>query len=210
MKSQAITIILAIYLVTFAHGQSDNTKNNRESSPDARQMISLVPQYLATNGLRVDYDIRLNQNHWLQFAPTFYLRNNELSHSEYGTDFRHLIGSGLHVYHRFYPGNGFSDPGIYISWGGVYQNHHITYNEKLENLEMKRYSRIQKVGGDVIIGIYTRLFDPMMIDFYAGMGLRHSFLESDAQKPKKFDEDFIGYGYTGNILILGFRLSLPF
>jgi hypothetical protein len=210
MKNQLIFVTLVMCLATFTYGQTGSALNNQETIPDARHLISLVPQYLATNGLRVDYDIRLNQNHWLQFGPTFYLRNNELSHSEFGTDFRHLIGSGLHVYHRYYPGKGMSDPGIYISWGGVYQNHNITYDERLESSEMKRYSKIQKVGGDVIIGIYTRLFDPVMIDFYAGMGLRHSFVKSDAQQPKKFDDEYIGYGYTGNILILGFRLSLPF
>ncbi len=210
MKIITIIIILVVGFQSFSLAQSDIASDQQGSFSHAQKMISFVPQYLGKSGLRIDYDLRLNHKHWLQFAPTIYLQNNEISHSSHGANFNHLIGSGLHIYHRFYPENEISYPGIYISWGGVYQYYVINYNEQMENSEMKRHSTIQKVGGDVIIGINTRLIEPVLIDFYAGMGLRHSFLESDALNPKRFDELYSDYGYTGNILILGIRISLPF
>jgi hypothetical protein len=49
-----------------------------------------------------------------------------------------------------------------------------------------------------------------MVDFYAGMGSRFTNLESDAENPREFKDVYYEYGYSGNILILGFRISLPF
>jgi len=209
MKNRALLLFMVIFLTSFSYGQPVDEIESHVQPPVVKHMISLVPQYLLINGLRVDYDLRLDQNHWIQFAPTFYLRNNELSHADFESDFRHLIGGGLHVYHRFYPGKGLFDQKVYISWGGVYQNYNITYDESFENTVMERYTRIRKFGGDVIIGINTRLFDPLRIDFYTGMGLRHSQFDSDAKKPEKFDDVYFGYGYSGTILIMGLRISLP-
>lgn len=44
-----------------------------EPLPYPESIISIVPQYLIMNGIRVDYDKKIRDQHWLQIAPQFYL-----------------------------------------------------------------------------------------------------------------------------------------
>jgi hypothetical protein len=48
-----------------------------------------------------------------------------------------------------------------------------------------------------------------MLDVYAGMGVRHAFFISDEANPKKYNDTYFDYGYSGNILILGMRFGIP-
>ena len=128
-----------------------------------------------------------------------------------GPDFLHLMGAGIHIYHRFYPGGKNFDRGnVYISYGPIYQHLYFTYMEENNNVESEKYTRLERLGADIIIGVTAPIFDPLFIlDFYAGMGFRYAFIESNATEPKKFNNRMGDYGHIGNTLILGFRVSIP-
>jgi len=181
----------------------------QESNP--RSIISFLPIYMAVNAIRIDYDISLTPQHWIQIAPALYLRNNRMNGSTFGSDFLHLKGAGLHLYHRFYPGGkNFDRSNVYISYGPIYQHLYFTYMERNDNVESERYTRLERLGGDIIIGVTAPIFDRLFLDFYAGMGLRYAFVQSNAARPKRFNYGMGAYGYSGNTLIIGLRLSVPF
>ena len=177
---------------------------------ESRHMISFVPQYLLNNGLRVDYDIRISGQHWLQFSPMVFYRENKTVNNERYYDLNRLSGAGIHAYHRFYPQKGFGHSNFYFSYGIAYQNYHILYDTTEERDRVERYSRINKYGADVIIGAYTHLQNNFILDFYAGLGLRHATLSSNAENPEEYKGMYFEYGYSGNIMLLGVRIGLPF
>ncbi|MDP2423069.1 MAG: hypothetical protein U1C46_03010 [Bacteroidales bacterium] len=180
-----------------------------QTSLAKHSMISFVPQFLINNGIRIDYDRRLNEKHWLQLAPQFYLREHSVTPDNDVTNkFNRLVGAGLHVYHRFYPGAGPGHNGVYISYGLTGQYFDMQYDEKILTNSVERYSRITKAGAEINVGSTVKFFDLFIVDFFTGLGFKYSFLKTDAVKPKRFNNFYTDYGYTGNILNLGVRIGL--
>jgi hypothetical protein len=121
-------------------------ESTSEEIESVNHVVSLVPQYFINNGLRVDYDLKINNQHWIQFAPMFYFRENHTTDYERYYNINRMNGYGLHNYYRFYPGDGFGYSNFYISYGGVYQYYNLYYNEGVNTTETERFSRITKFG----------------------------------------------------------------
>ncbi|MFW5754207.1 MAG: hypothetical protein ACOCV9_05335 [Marinilabiliaceae bacterium] len=207
-----LALLLTFSVLTVASGQT------KKDTIAPKSIISFVPQYLIKHGMRIDYDTRIKEHHWLQLSPQFYLRENSThSHNGYGQepsgyedeyDFNQLLGAGVHIYHRFYPTVSFEGHTAYIKYGLTWQYFNITYDEILFNNYVERYTQIHKSGADINFGVVTFINEFIGIDLYAGLGFRYSYRSSDADDPRKFNNFFDDYGYTGNILNLGLRLSL--
>lgn len=179
-----------------------------EPLPYPESIISIVPQYLIMNGIRVDYDKKIRDQHWLQIAPQFYLSEKKPAKDYHIPKFNNLLGTGLNLYHKYYPSANRVLSNVYISYGVAWQYFNIKYDEAIFNNHVERYSNIHKMGGDVNIGVLSLLSSHIALDLYAGLGFRYASIKSDANSPKKFDEFFSDYGYTGNIINLGFRISI--
>ncbi len=202
--------IAVIYLVIFSPASMGFTfAADKNSEPEVRYrgIINILPFYMAVNGLRLDYDISLNKNHWIQAGPVLFLAENDKNNYLAGDRYSRHSGAGMHLYHRYYPGEGFGNIPVYISYGGMWHYNHLLYNEKLDGIEYERYSAFQKFGADVIIGLYGVAADRLLIDLYTGMGVRFTTMTSDAEEPSTFNNGFFGPGYSGNILILGIRIG---
>lgn len=215
------TIILLLLTISVITGASGQTKNDTIAP---KSIISFVPQYLIKNGIRIDYDTRIKEHHWLQLSPQFYLRENSTYSSddngyEYSpgyddhyyedeNDFNQLLGAGIHIYHRFYPTISFEGHTAYVKYGLTWQYFNISYDEKLFNSYVERHTNIHKTGADINFGVVTFINKFIGIDLYAGLGFRYSHRSSDADNPRKFNDFFDNYGYTGNIVNLGLRISL--
>lgn len=187
---------------------SQKEETNELSQPS--KIISFVPFYLVTNGIRIDFDTKIKENHWLQLAPQFYLRehgDNDPGDYYNNRRFSNLLGAGLHVYHKVYMNKEFTRLNPYMSYGATWQYFNLKYNEALFNNEIERYSEINKVGGDAIVGFIFVLNNFIALDFYGGVGYRFSFLHSDANSPEKFNEFYTDYGYKGNLITTGVRIS---
>lgn len=214
-----IVLLLTISVITGANGQT------KRDTIAPKSIVSFVPQYLINNGIRIDYDTRIKDHHWLQLSPQFYLRENSAySPDDYGGygsggyeedyyyedeyDFTRLLGAGIHIYHRFYPSVSFEGHTAYIKYGLTYQYFNINYDEKLFNSHVERYTNIHKTGADINFGVVTFLNEYIGIDLYAGLGFRYSHRYSDADNPREFNGFFPDYGFTGNIVNLGLRVSL--
>jgi hypothetical protein len=203
MKKIGLLILICIQSMLYVHALPDPIQEIDEKP--VKHMLSFVPSYAFISGLRLDYDAKIVHKHWLQFAATFYARNESTLNSMDVDVDQNLIGAGFHLYHRYYPREGKVVPGLYISYGGVYQMFRATYHQEINEY----YTNLQRIGGDVIIGFNGRFFNPLLIDFYTGLGLRYAILESDATRPKRFNDGMVDYGYAGSILLIGMRVSLP-
>jgi len=202
--------IILLLIAGIAQGATPEKPDyGQESQP--KHMVSFLPIYMTVNAIRIDYDFSLSKQHWIQVAPLLFLRNNTMQPYPDDYDFLRLAGGGIHLYHKFYPkGKYFDRANVYISYGPIYQNLHFTYNENSGNDVIERYTHLHRIGGDVIIGVTAPIFDMLMLDFYAGMGVRHSLIESNATRPQRFNDYTGDYGYSGNTILLGLRLSVPF
>lgn len=204
-------IILAISIIVFflpakilATGPP---LNSAEGKFKPSGIISFVPQYFLINGLRLDYDLPVNANHWIQMAPVFFYKNTPSDGALATTRNNSQRGAGLHVYHRYYPADGFGATKVYLAYGPMYHYNHLQYEERSPAARPERYTAIHKAGLDVILGFNTVWSENMTVDFYFGMGMRHSFISSDADHPKKFNDSYIDFGYSGNVLLIGFRVG---
>jgi len=211
-KTNGALVMLLIMLFTFSPDtRALSNVQNDEPEKNYRGMISILPLYMTVNGLRLDLDYSLNRNHWIQAAPVFFLGDNSndktfLSHN----DFLQQRGGGLHLYHRYYPGDGFGYNNVYVSYGAMWHYNNLTYNETLSGRSFERYTAINKVGADLIMGLYFLAADWICMDFYTGMGIRYSSFQSDAVKTKKFNSSHMEPGFSGTIFIIGMRIGFTF
>src|SRR5690554_1770805 len=132
---------------------SQKRETNEINQP--RKIVSFVPFYLVTNGIRIDLDTKIKDNHWLQLASQFYLcEHGDNDPGDYYNNrrFSSLLGAGLHVYYKVYMNKEFTRFNPYMSYGAIWQYFNLKYNEALFNNEIECYSEINKVGGDVIVG----------------------------------------------------------
>ena len=203
-------LILLSFLILVSPVISLSQKKENKELTQPNKMISFVPFYLVTNGIRIDFDRKIKENHWLQIAPQFYLRehgDNDPGDYYNNRRFTNLVGAGLHLYHRVYMNKEFSRLNPYMSYGATWQYFNLKYNETPFSNEIERYSEINKVGGDAIVGFVFVLNNFLALDFYGGVGYRYSFLHSDATDPIKFNNFYTDYGYKGNLITTGVRIS---
>jgi len=216
MNHNKLTILLALFLAATSICFSQEEMERAQP----KSIISFVPQYLIMNGVRIDYDRRIKEHHWIQLSPQFYLRENSSfrdgddgyeyyeDNSYYDeTDYNNLLGAGMHIYHRYYPRISYEGYTAYLKYGVTWQYFSLKYDEQLFNNYVERYTNINKTGADINFGVVTFLNDFIGIDMYAGLGFRYSHRSSDADNPRKFNDFFESYGYTGNIVNLGLRIS---
>ncbi|HMM10964.1 MAG TPA: hypothetical protein PKE03_02585 [Bacteroidales bacterium] len=166
-------------------------------------MFSLVPQYAFQSGFRLDVDLPLNKQHWIQLAPVFFAGN----HVEMGiTTADKLSGIALHAYHRFYPDPSPNRRQPYLAWGPVFQHYAIDYKIHNGNLKVDKHTNINRLGIDLTGGFVTQ-GSALFFDFYAGAGIRQAFLSGDKDSGEKFNDSFLDFGYSGVLLVAGVRVG---
>jgi hypothetical protein len=191
-----------------------NTSNANEpfNAPPADTLPAFIfavqPMFTVINAMRLDVDITLQENHSLQLSPILFYRNSSFGNNISGVDFDRQKGAGVHIYHRFYPGEGLKQSKFYISHGPMWHYNYFNWTESIHGTNAERYSAIHKLGWDVMIGRYLITSNQLFVDIYTGMGIRHSSIRTDAQKMQEMNYNYFSPGYSGVILLVGFRLGL--
>lgn len=180
---------------------------NNEEPPTPRAIFAIQPLYLLSNGLRLDYDRKINKNHWIQISPILFFSHNTSEKQLSGDRYDKQQGAGLHLYHRFYPAKGFAQSQYYISYGPMWHFHDISYQEPNQPEAESLSTSIHKFGADVIIGYHSLSTDNIFIDLYTGLGFRFTDISTSSDNPRNFNQNYWGPGYSGNILILGMRIG---
>jgi hypothetical protein len=164
---------------------------------------------LINRGIRVDIEKQLSQKHFLQICPQFYLsEKQEDTFIDSQNQFSYLIGGGLNIYDKIFAAESYKDYGLYFSYGLSYSYFYIEYLDNSGASELSAKGNISKLGGDLILGYQFFIRDLVSIDLYTGLGTRVSFMDADGADTDRFNTGFFGYNYTGNILLLGFRLGV--
>lgn len=210
-----ITSILISLFIKPSTAQEDTTKLKGI-------VYSFVPQYLINSGIRIDIEKQITPRSFIQICPQFYLgeKNNNNSSEFYyddtyyydyyydNDDYNKLVGGGLNIYHKVFANSNFLKKGIYFSYGLSYSYFEIDYYEKYLNSTINANAKIQKYGGDLLIGYQLFLKNKLSIDVYTGLGVRNSNMETDSGNRDRFNSSYFGYNYTGNLMHLGFRIGL--
>lgn len=178
--------------------------------------IGLVPQYAITNGTRIDFDIRLpGKNQWLVVAPQLYL----VTDNSTLWDFNEMTGVGVDLQHRFYIGQRNEPKGGYLAYGPALQYRSVK-DEGLSSYlfreegstyiglqEEMMQTSIWKTGGNLIFGYQVLTTRGVYFDFYLGTGIRFSFDNRSSGLHGYYNEWWGDLGYSGTLLVGGFRLG---
>jgi hypothetical protein len=209
-KIAALTVII-MYLSVNAYSQS-KTYNT---------LIMGVPQYLVNNGLRIDIDKRIKEtNNWLVISPILYLSyHNDFSMQD---DYKSVKGGGLTLSYRKMYTKSDQPVGFYISPGLCYQFVDINTDNniwdkitdqwgqvKYDWVNKNYDARIHKIGGNITIGVQAEIYPGLLLDFFAGTGIRYSFRSySNGEAGIRFNSSMLGYGYSGTLFVGGFRIGV--
>ncbi|NOQ24265.1 MAG: hypothetical protein GQ564_02785 [Bacteroidales bacterium] len=202
--------IFALLFNTQSFAQKDTTKIDGI-------IYSFVPQYLIIKGIRIDIEKQITPRSFIQFSPQFYLgENNQNSIDSYSNnffsdddeDFNKILGGGLNVYHKIFANDDFLNNGVYFSYGLSYSYYEIEYYEDFLGSTIDNEATIQKYGGDILIGYQLFFKNKLSLDIYTGIGSRFSNMDTNGSTRNKFNSNYSGYNYQGNLLHLGFRIGL--
>lgn len=183
--------------------------NSQEEEQSFDEVLSFHPFHLVNNGIRIDYDRKIAKNHWIQIGPQFYAAEKN-ENNDY-RDYSELMGVGISVYHRMYLGSKAPSLGTYFSYGATISHFNLKYEESTSSrTDATSETRINKFGGDIVIGYQTKAFERLIIDVYAGLGGRYADRTFTGATKKKFNEFLYDYGYTGNVLLGGIRIGFSF
>ena len=168
-----------------------------------KTIVSIVPQYLITQGIRLDIEKQIKGSHFIQVCPQFYSSQD----TKYGNGYEYSTGAGLFLYHKYFPNSDFINNEIYISYGLTYNFYNLKPAENATSGIEDR--NINKIGADLIIGVQFFYNDVISFDLFTGLGTRVSFINGE-MKPQESDRGYSAYDYSGNLLLLGFRLGVLF
>jgi hypothetical protein len=207
MRIKFIYLTLIVFLITGNTVKASQPERAETSDSLPSIMIAIQPMYAFISGLRVDVDLILNRNHSLQFSPVLFYSNNFSGSEISGVFYDSHRGAGFHINHRFYPGEGLGRSKFYVSHGPMWHYNYITWEETIPGTQAERYNSFHRLGWDVMIGSYLITADRILLDVYTGLGIRHSIMRTDAENIHAMNYNYWSPGYSGAILLFGFRLG---
>ena len=233
MKKVLYLLLLSVWAVTLqVHAQtaSVTTENKRYALTQKKVTFAIQPLQAFNNGLRYDVEVRLGDGPgWLQFGPAFYYNkpsnDNNYYYYEGGNYYRNwymlhwrepyseLKGLGLDINYKhfldarrsFYMAAGLSYTRFdikylsktwidYIEDGLVYYEFGEGYNKQ----------HIDRFGINNFVGYQIPVRSAFLFDVFGGFSIRYAV--SDENKPS-FDNDVFSYGYSGIVMLIGFRIG---
>ena len=181
--------------------------------------LGIVPQYAISNGFRVDLDFKLNdKNHWLVVAPQLYIS----SRTNLDWDYNSMVGTGVELQHKIYLKKEQAQRNVYFAYGPVFnyfsvKDDGLTAREFVENggnyiglVEDEMTTAIYKIGGNLIFGIQFIILENFYLDSYIGTGMRFSFDNQTTGLHNYYNEWWGDMGYSGTLMVGGFRFGVLF
>jgi hypothetical protein len=212
MKYLVVVILLLPMLVS--------AQNNPDVLEEEKTFaLGVVPQFAIANGFRIDLDFRLNEkNHWLVVAPLMYIS----SKPNLDWDYNSMAGGGVEIQHKIFMKKEFTDINPYFSYGTLFS----FYSVKDDGLAPQEFSEnggnyiglvedeittnIFKIGGNLIFGLHFLIMDNFYLDSYIGTGIRFSFDDKTSGLHDYYNEWWGDMGYSGTLMVGGFRFGVMF
>jgi hypothetical protein len=189
-----------------------------------------VPQYIITNGLRVDLDIHQKGTpHWLIISPYYYFDRSSVDllnlsgSSDYYDPYSYekMLGIGLGVGRKTFLSKEPVSHGFYLYYGATYKYFDIDGNnytwveytgtddlpyQQLEDLEYTM--KINSIAANASIGYQAHIIPSLYLDFFFGFGVKYAFHHSPEHVTTKYNRGSNDYGYTGTHLVGGIRFGI--
>ena len=181
--------------------------------------LGVVPQYAISNGMRIDLDFRLNnKNQWLVVSPLVFLNNKP----KFNWDYNSMVGTGIEVQHKLFLTGHLKMGNPYISYGPVFnyfsvKDDGLTARKFTENggnyiglTEDEITTKIFKIGGNLIFGLHLFVMDNLYFDTFVGTGIRFAFDNKTTGFHGYYNEWWGDMGYSGTLMVGGFRFGVMF
>ncbi|MCL1821910.1 MAG: hypothetical protein FWG22_03710 [Prolixibacteraceae bacterium] len=206
--------VLALLIPVSLFGQPEEKEQKTFS-------VGISPFTAVINGLQVDFDLRLKNKHWLTLSPQFYM-NNDKGSGYWWYSYENMYGLGIDLQHRIYLRERLLPKGFYLSYGPTFKffsvdaqgyypeeytengSQYIGFKEGMLN------TKICKVGGNIIFGYQFVFFDIVYLDLFTGTGIRLSYDNRTSGLHKMYNYDWPSIGYSGTLLVGGFRVGITF
>lgn len=207
-------------------------KGQAQDDTERSLMVSIVPQYLAVQALRVDIDKKMNdEGSWLSFSPKIYVgyinKNgsaaiiNDVDYWPAGSEYDQMIGAGLDIYHKIFLGKEKLPLGFYYAYGGGLRFLHMSFISKSIYTDSSVFPpvfRFNKFEGSqnilsgnvgMLLGYQEQIKDYFLTDFYMGVGARYSDdSKGDFANTRRYDRRMWDYAWTGTQFIIGMRFGV--
>jgi len=176
-------------------------------------LVMGVPQYLITNGLRIDFDLKTQKpKKWVVLSPIIYLNQNS---DNYMFD-ENIYGGGLEITFKQFLSKEDNGKGVYVAYGLRYVYNNIEKEgeywierNKLYYEETGKYTtQIHKSGLNCFLGTQFDITKNLLADVYIGFGFRYSLLDYSKGEGSRFSSSWIDYGYSGILLVSGIRIGV--
>lgn len=208
-----LVLIMTTFLVFFlGMNAQDSTELNDKVSKRIiarskyKRAIMIVPQYFSRNGIRIDYEFRMNRNS-IDIGSIFYMDKSSEDVLFIDNNYRSMIGVGLDVAYKinlrnpnkiFVPYsaiNGGLNWKQYNTDGETWDNYlktHITYFEGVRDIN------IYKMELDLLLGFQITPHPRFIIDVSGGVGGKYYIADSYQDFVKDdFGEYILSLAYTG-------------
>ncbi|MBN2485583.1 MAG: hypothetical protein JXB34_06390 [Bacteroidales bacterium] len=224
MKNKYILVLVFIFISFTGYAQEEAV----EKSPGL--MVFGVPQYILTNGLRIDFDLhKKGTQNWIVLSPYYYSDNSSADLLNLGGsdeyfdvyNYDKLTGAGLGILKKTFLSKKSLTEGFYLAYGGSYKYFDIDGNsytwieftgtdglvyQKMADLKYDLY--IHSINANAIIGYQLEANPSLFFDFFCGFGLRYSIHSSPQNVTTKYNRGYYDYGYTGTQFIAGLRVGI--
>lgn len=233
-KDGRIWVLSLVVCMTMGLMQPVQAQTRAQRSTAVRQMyaenhiVSLVPVPVFFDGFRVDYDVRIKDNLWLNVAPQVNYRRKLARPEKHYKYFKvndpfsdenklpvytlNLTGMSLKLNLRYYQPRENSDiqktSGLYYAVGiGMDYNQHHRLSSRNEAYDVNT----MRIGSQAYIGYMGRMWPKATFDFYFGGAWRyaiHSFSQPEYKALLKMDPIRPWtYLYSGVFLEAGIRIG---
>lgn len=215
MRTFCIFISLTVAALSTIFAQSSVESGGAEIPKNA---VSIVPQYAAISGIRIDYERRMKGDNWLLFAPQLFV--NQTGNNDYDQ----MTGFGMNLYYKLFlsrskkkNATGFSRTNIYFSAGPAYQYFSLTNLEEVPETFTENgityigytsgevTTRINKFGANADFGLQFA-FERFILDLYGGVGIRYA-VDQNGHLMDRYDNGWLNFGYSGILLDGGVRFG---
>ncbi len=215
----AIAVLVYFSWVVDCRGQHTQ---KQDPFPDFNHALFIVPQYVALSGMRLDYEMKMNNSKkWMVFSPQFFTDRN--GYEAYET----MSGIGLNACYKTFLShstrvneNGVPRTNVYFATGPMFQSFRLTGPEEVpevfteDGIDYIRFttqevtSKIYRPGFNADFGMQF-IFDRFALDLYGGIGLRLAF-DDNWEIMDDFNDYWTDFGFTGFLLNGGIRLGFIF
>lgn len=223
MKTTKLTFLF-LFLFLFS-----NLQAQEQEQPNKGFILSINPQYVFKNGLRIDIEkIMQNKKGRLVIAPQLYYSNSgdfwsnmyDYDYYDYETKFDTLVGFGLDIYHKIYLRENETEEGFYFGYGLMYNHFKLNYHsynwqsqtedglEYIKYLPVLKNHKINKFGLNFMLGYQYELSHRLYLDVYSGVGFRNAHHSGKVHEFEMFNDSSIGYGYSGPLFIFSLKLGV--